>query len=66
VTGETTTGILSDIRDQINDNDAQLNYLIDYINGDMSIKEIEQEARDNAPHIPPVIEDEQNLNDEEE
>src|SRR5699024_776396 len=26
VTGETTTGILSDIRDQINDNDAQLNY----------------------------------------
>lgn len=66
VTGETTTGILSDIREQINSNDAQLDYLIDYINGDMSIMEIEQQARDNAPHIPPVTEDEQNLNDDEE
>ena len=66
VTGETTTGMLSDIREQINDNDAQLNYLIDYINGDMSIKEIEQKARDNAPHIPPVTEDEQNLTEDDE
>lgn len=66
VTGETTTGILSDIRESINENDAQLNYLIDYINGDMSIMEIEQEARDNAPHIPPVTEDEQNLTEDDE
>ncbi len=66
VTGETTTGILSDIRETINENDAQLNYLIDYINGDMSIMEIEQKARDNAPHIPPVTEDEQNLTEDEE
>ncbi|CEA00277.1 putative CtpA-like serine protease [Jeotgalicoccus saudimassiliensis] len=66
VTGETTTGILSDIREKINDNDAQLNYLIDYINGDQSIMEIEQKARNNAPHIPPVTEDEQHLTDEAE
>lgn len=65
VTGETTTKILLDIRENINENDAQLNYLIEYINDDMSIKEIEQKARDNSPHILPITEDEQNLNEEE-
>ena len=65
VTGDTTTELLSDIREKINNNDAQRNYLIDYINGDMSIKEIEQQARNNATHIPPVVEDEQNLTEED-
>ena len=64
VTGDTTTTLLSDMRDSINENDAQLNYLVDYIKGDMSIMEIEQKARDNATHIPKVVEDEQNLTEE--
>lgn len=66
VTGETTTSILSNIRERINEDDAQLNYLIEYINGDMSIKEIEQEARNNATHIPAVTKEEQNLNEDTE
>jgi carboxyl-terminal processing protease len=66
VTGETTTSIISDVRSLIQEEDAQLNYLIDYINSDMSIMEIEQEARNNATHIPVVEEEEQNLRDDSE
>lgn len=66
VTGETTTSIISDVRSLIQEEDVQLNYLIDYINSDMSIMEIEQEARNNATHIPVVEEEEQNLRDDSE
>ena len=66
VTGETTTSLISDIRELIQEEDAQLNYLVDYINNDRSIMEIEQIARNNAQHIPVVEDTENNLEDTEE
>ncbi|WP_237604796.1 S41 family peptidase [Salinicoccus sp. ID82-1] len=51
VTGETSTALMSDLRDYINSNDAQLNYLIDYINGDYTEKEIEAYADERAQHL---------------
>src|SRR5699024_7495810 len=64
-TGETTTSLISDIRELIQEEDAQLNYLVDYINNDRSIMEIEQIARNNAQHIPVVEDTENNLEDTE-
>ena len=51
VTGETSTALMSELRKHINENDAQLNYLVDFINGEYSEKEIEQRADENAQHI---------------
>ncbi|KKK35627.1 hypothetical protein WN59_02030 [Salinicoccus sediminis] len=51
VTGETSTALMSELRQYINENDAQLSYLIDYINGEYSEEEIEQRASENAEHI---------------
>src|SRR5699024_7968153 len=51
VTGETSTALMSELRQYINENDAQLNYLIDYINDEYSEEEIEQRASENAEHI---------------
>lgn len=51
VTGETSIALMSELRDYINENDAQLNYLVDFINDEYSEEEIEQQAAENAQHI---------------
>ena len=51
VTGETSTTLMSELRDYINDNDAQLNYLVDYINGEYTEEEIEEYAENQAEHL---------------
>ncbi len=51
VTGDTSTALMSELRKYINENDAQLNYLVDFINGEYSKEEIEQRAAENAKHI---------------
>ncbi|MFB9859840.1 S41 family peptidase [Salinicoccus siamensis] len=48
VTGETATAIMSELRTYINENDAQLNYLVDYINGEFTRSEIEKYAKEHA------------------
>ncbi|WP_245541954.1 S41 family peptidase [Salinicoccus albus] len=51
VTGETSNALMNELRSYINENDAQLSYLVDYINGDYALEEIEERAADNAQHI---------------
>ncbi|WP_031544755.1 S41 family peptidase [Salinicoccus luteus] len=51
VIGETSTTLMSELRDYINDNDAQLNYLVDYINGEYTEEEIEEYAENQAEHL---------------
>lgn len=53
VTGDTTAELTSELRNFVNDNDAQLEYLVDYINGEYNQVEIESLAEDNARHIDP-------------
>ncbi|WP_411841856.1 S41 family peptidase [Salinicoccus sp. HZC-1] len=51
VTGETSVALMSEMRKYINENDAQLNYLVDYINEEHTKEEIERRAAENAKHI---------------
>lgn len=51
VTGDTTDTLVSELRTFILDNDAQLEYLLDYINGEYSAEEIESLAEENAQYI---------------
>jgi carboxyl-terminal processing protease len=51
VTGDTTLALMSELREYIRDNDAQVDYLTDYINGEYSEPEIEALAEDNAQYI---------------
>lgn len=51
VTGDTSVNLMSALREYINDNDAQLEYLVDYINGEYSEEEIENTAQENAQNI---------------
>ncbi|MFC3418238.1 S41 family peptidase [Salinicoccus hispanicus] len=51
VTGETSTAMMSELRDYINSNDAQLNYLVDFINEEYTEKEIETYADERAQHL---------------
>src|SRR5699024_10178745 len=51
VTGETTDTLVSELRAFILDHDAQLDYLIDYINGEYTAEEIEAIADENAQYI---------------
>lgn len=51
MTGETSTALMSELRKYINENDAQLNYLLDFINEEYSKEEIEQRADENAQNI---------------
>lgn len=51
VTGETSRLLMSELRNYINENDAQLEYLISYITGEHGAGEIEEIAEDNARHI---------------
>lgn len=63
VTGETSTTLMSELREYINDNDAQLNYLVDYINGEYTEEEIEDYAENQAEHL--EIEEPEEESDEE-
>lgn len=51
ITGDTTDAIVSNLREFIMEDDAQLDYLVAYINGEYSADEIEALARDNAQYI---------------
>lgn len=51
VTGETSTILMSELREYINENDAQLEYLVDYINGEYTEEEIEEYAESRAQHL---------------
>ena len=51
VTGETSTILMSELREYINENDAQLEYLIDYINGEYTEEEIEEYAESRAQYL---------------
>lgn len=66
ITGETSNALMSELRDYINENDAQLEYLVDYINDEYTQEEIEERAADNAQHIDiePVNPDEENSEEE--
>ena len=51
VTGETTLTLMSELRQYIRDNDAQVDYLVDFINGEYTEPEIEALAEENARYI---------------
>lgn len=51
VTGETTLTLMSELREYIRENDAQIEYLIDFINGEYTEPEIEALSEDNAQYI---------------
>lgn len=51
VTGDTSVKLMSELREFINENDAQLEYLVDYINGEHSEEEVENIAQENAQNI---------------
>ncbi|WP_271396606.1 S41 family peptidase [Salinicoccus roseus] len=51
VTGETSTILMSELREYINENDAQLEYLVDYINGEYTEEEIEEYAESRAQYL---------------
>ncbi|MFC3388379.1 S41 family peptidase [Salinicoccus sesuvii] len=51
VTGETSTLIMSELREYANSNDAQLDYLINHINGEYTEEEIEEYAEERAQHL---------------
>ena len=65
VTGETTDTLVSELRAFILDNDAQLDYLIDYINGEYTVEEIEAIADENAQYIEMIDLHEEMENSEE-
>ncbi|WP_435387541.1 S41 family peptidase [Lacicoccus alkaliphilus] len=51
VTGETSRLLMSELRNYINENDAQLDYLVSFINDEHDAGEIEEIAEENARHI---------------
>ena len=51
VTGDTTDALVSQLRELILDSDAQLDYLLSYINGEYTADEIEALALENAQYI---------------
>ena len=52
VTGDTTEQLMKDIREHIKENDVQLEYLLDYIEGKKSKEEITKEMNENSKYIP--------------
>ena len=52
VTGDTTEQLMKDIREHIKENDVQLEYLLDYIEGKKSKEEITKEMKENSKYIP--------------
>lgn len=52
VTGDTTAQLMKDIRQHIQDNDVQYDYLMDYIKGEKSKEDITKEMKEESKYIP--------------